>query len=135
MFFLSCSSNLAGERLYALAAIHCSSQASSENVLPIKWRRSVTRRIHLDDHSSQPLATAALDTLHGARSLPPDEAVAKLRDFLESINTTVPDSPRLAEASDALMILVSQLEREGSATDDEWQHAIGTMLSLANETS
>jgi len=81
------------------------------------------------------LATAALDTLHGARSLPPEEAIAKLRDFLESINTTVPDSPRLAEASDALMILVSQLEREGSATDDEWQHAIGTMLSLANETS
>jgi hypothetical protein len=79
------------------------------------------------------LVTAALDTLHGARSLPPEEAIAKLRDFLESINTSVPDSPRLADASDALMILVSQLETGGVATDDDWQHAIETMLSLANE--
>jgi hypothetical protein len=80
------------------------------------------------------LATAALDTLHGARSLPPEEAIAQLRDFLESINTSaVPDGPRLADASDALMILVSQLEMGGSATDDDWQHAIETMLSLANE--
>ena len=29
------------------------------------------------------LAAAALDTLHGARALPADEAAAKLRDFLE----------------------------------------------------
>jgi hypothetical protein len=49
------------------------------------------------------LVTAALDTLHGARSLPPEEAIAELRDFLE-------------EASAALMILVSQLEREGRLT-------------------
>jgi hypothetical protein len=81
------------------------------------------------------LATAALDTLHGARGLPPEEAIAKLRDFLESINTFVPDSPRLAQASDALTILVGQLETEGTATDDDWQHAIETMLSLANESS
>ena len=80
------------------------------------------------------LATAALDTLHGARSLPPEEAIAQLRDFLESINSSFTDSPRLADASDALRILVSQLETGGAATDDDWQHAIETMLSLANDT-
>jgi hypothetical protein len=78
------------------------------------------------------LAKAALDTLHGARGLPPAEAVAKLHDFLESIDTSVPDSPRFA-ASEALRTLVSQLETEGTATDDDWQRAIETMLSLANE--
>jgi hypothetical protein len=62
------------------------------------------------------LATAALDTLHGARSLPAEDAIAQLR------------------ASDALRILVSRLETEGAATDDDWQHAIETMLSLANDT-
>jgi hypothetical protein len=79
------------------------------------------------------LAKAALDTLHGARGLPPAEAVAKLHDFLESIDTSVPDSPRFADASEALRTLVSQLETEGTATDDDWQRAIETMLSLANE--
>jgi len=80
------------------------------------------------------LAAAALDTLHGARSLPPEQAIAQLRDFLESINTSVPDSPRAADASDALRILVNQLETKGAATDDDWQNAIETMLSLANDT-
>jgi hypothetical protein len=81
------------------------------------------------------LATAALDTLHGARSLPPAEAIAKLREFLESINTSVPDSPRFADASGALRALISQLEMGGAATDDDWERAIETMLSLANEAS
>jgi hypothetical protein len=80
-------------------------------------------------------ATAALDTLHGARSLPPGEASAKLRDFWESINTSIPDSQRLAEASDALKKLVSQLETAGVADNDTWERAIETMLSLANEAS
>jgi hypothetical protein len=81
------------------------------------------------------LATGALDTLHGARGLPPEEAIGKLGDFLECINKSVPDSPRLADASGALRILVSQLEMEGAATDDDWEHAIETMLSFANEAS
>ena len=46
------------------------------------------------------LARAALDTLHGARGLPPAEATAKLHDFLESIDTSVPDGPRFADASE-----------------------------------
>jgi hypothetical protein len=79
------------------------------------------------------LAAAALETLHGARSLPPTEATARLRDFVDSIGTILP-SPRLADASGALRTLVNQLETEGAATDDSWEHAIETMLSFANES-
>ena len=39
--------------------------------------------------SQNQLATAALETLHGARSLPPAEATAKLRDFADSIGTAL----------------------------------------------
>jgi hypothetical protein len=81
------------------------------------------------------LATAALDTLHGARGLPSKEAAAHLRDFLDSISSPVSNSNRLSGASGALKRLVDKLEAEGSASDDDWQSAIETMLSLANETS
>jgi hypothetical protein len=81
------------------------------------------------------LAAAALDTLHGARELPAAESVAKLRDFLGSISSPIPHSPRLSEASSALNNLVSKLEEQRSASDDDWQSAIQAMLSLANETS
>ena len=81
------------------------------------------------------LAAAALDTLHGARELPAPEAAAKLRDFLNSISSPIPDSSHLAHASSALKNLVSELETEGSASDDDWQSAIETMLSVANENS
>ncbi|SDT56719.1 hypothetical protein [Bradyrhizobium canariense] len=81
------------------------------------------------------LATAALDTLHGARGLPPTEAAVKLHEFLESISTSLPEGDRLADASAALKTLVGKLETEGSATDDDWEHAIETMLSFANEAS
>jgi hypothetical protein len=81
------------------------------------------------------LATAALDTLHGARGLPPERAAAELRDFLNSISSPLPNSARLADASSALDTLVQKLEKEGSASNDDWEKAIETMLSLANETS
>lgn len=81
------------------------------------------------------LATAALDTLHGVRSLPAGEAAAQLRYFLESINTSVPDSPRFADASAALRALISRLEMGAVATNDDWERAIETMLSLANQAS
>jgi hypothetical protein len=81
------------------------------------------------------LAAAALDTLHGARGLPPKEAAGILRDFLNSISSPVPDSDHVAEASGALKNLVQKLETEGSATDDDWQVSIDTMLSLANAAS
>jgi hypothetical protein len=79
------------------------------------------------------LAAAALDTLHGARELPPDKAVARLRDFLDSISSHVPNSARLADASGALNSLIQALEADKSASNDDWQNAIETMLSLANE--
>jgi hypothetical protein len=81
------------------------------------------------------LAAAALETLHGARGLPPAEATAKLRDFVDSIGTILPPTARLADASGALKTLVNQLETEGVATDDTWEHAIETMLSFANESA
>jgi hypothetical protein len=81
------------------------------------------------------LATAALETLHGARCLPPAEVTAKLRDFVVAMEKIDPPTVRLADASGALKKLVSQLETERAATDDTWEHAIETMLSFANETA
>jgi hypothetical protein len=81
------------------------------------------------------LATAALDTLHGARELPAEEAASALRDFLNSIGSPLPNSSRLAEASGAIRSLLQKLETDGPASDDDWQEAIETMLSLANEAS
>jgi hypothetical protein len=81
------------------------------------------------------LATAALNTLHGARGLPPEEAAAVLGDFLNSISSPVPSGNRLSEALRALKSLIDKLEADGSASDDDWQSAIETMHSLANETS
>jgi hypothetical protein len=94
-----------------------------------------SERVRPMSTSVSQLATAALDTLHGARSLPPADAIAKLRDFLESIDTSVPDSLRLADASSALKVLISELEMGGAATNDHWERAIETTLSLANEAS
>jgi hypothetical protein len=80
------------------------------------------------------LAAAALGTLHGARQLPSEEAAAVLGDFLNSISSPFPDSDRLSEASSALKRLIDKLEADGLASDDDWQSAIETMHSLANET-
>ena len=79
------------------------------------------------------LAPAALETLHGARGLPPEEAATRLRDFMNSIGSPVSESPRLADASAAPNVLVTSLEESGSATDNARQLAIGTMFSFANE--
>jgi hypothetical protein len=81
------------------------------------------------------LATAALETLHGTRGLPPAEATAKLRNFVDSIGTILPPTARFADASGALRTLVNQLETEGAAPDDSWEYAIETMLSFANESA
>jgi hypothetical protein len=56
------------------------------------------------------LAAAALDTLHGARGLPPEKAASELRDFLMSLGSPIPNSARLADASDALNRLIQKLE-------------------------
>jgi hypothetical protein len=84
--------------------------------------------------SQNQLATAALETLHGARGLPPAEAVSRLRGFVDSMRT-VPETALLADASGALKTLVDQLQSQGAATDDAWEYAIETMLSYANESA
>lgn len=84
--------------------------------------------------SQNQLAAAALETLHGARGLPPAEAAAKLRDFADSMRS-IPETARLADASGALATLVDQLQSKGAATDDAWEYAIETMLSYANESA
>jgi len=83
--------------------------------------------------SESQLATAALDTLQGARGLPAAEAAGKLCDFLDSISSSIPDSARLADASLALKALVHKLETGAPSTHDYWERAIETMHSLANE--
>jgi hypothetical protein len=105
--------------------------ASSRNLLPGD-ALGLEVRPFMSTSESQ-LAAAALETLHGARSLPPEEAAEKLGDFLASISSPVPESERLAEASAALQELVILLENGGAAPDDVWQHAIESMLSLTNE--
>jgi len=40
----------------------------------------------------------------------PRKQLPSFHDFLESIDTSVPDGPRFADASEALRIVVSQLE-------------------------
>lgn len=81
------------------------------------------------------LASAALDTLHGARGLPAEKAASILRDFLDSIRSSNSNSARITEATASLETLIQRLEAEGSASDDDWQSSIESMLSLANEAS
>lgn len=76
--------------------------------------------------------SAALDTLHGARKLPPEEAIERLRSFLDTISPPGHDSKFASDASAALGLLINGLETNGSAGDDVWQGAIEKMTSLAN---
>jgi hypothetical protein len=77
------------------------------------------------------VVAAAIDTLHGARRLPPAEAVEKLTSFLDSLSGE-PESKFSADAMAALDKLVTSLRQKGSAADDTWGHAIDTMVSLSN---
>jgi len=81
------------------------------------------------------VATAALDTLQGARKLPAEQAAERLRDFLQTLQSSEADGDRMAEASAALTALVDDLERNGAGDNDAWQHAIETMVSLVNEAN
>ncbi len=76
--------------------------------------------------------SAALDALHGARKLPPTEAIEHLHSFLDTISPPGHESKFATEARAALNLLVARLETNGSASDDVWQRAIETMTSLAN---
>lgn len=82
-----------------------------------------------------PLPHAAGD-LHGARGLPPSEAVEALRPFLNTMGSRTLGSDLLADASaDALGALVQRLEATGIAANDLWEEAIQASLSFANETA
>ncbi len=84
--------------------------------------------------SSKRLACNTSRILHGARSLPPAEAIAALRPFLESMREEASRGHKLADASSAAVNqLVQSLEANHVATDDLWQVAIEATLSFANE--
>jgi hypothetical protein len=88
------------------------------------------------DHESHrpPLAHDVLHILHGARSLPLGKAVEALQPFLDAMRHRISGADRYADASaNAVTALVQSLETKGSATDDAWQAAIESTLSLANE--
>jgi len=76
--------------------------------------------------------SAAIDTLHGARKLPPAEAIKYLRSFLDTISPPGHNTKSATDAREALSLLINELEMDGSAGNDVWQQAIATMTSLAN---
>jgi hypothetical protein len=80
------------------------------------------------------LGGGVLHVLHGARGLPPAEAVEALRPFVNSMRDRTFGADRLADASAlAVGALLQALETRGVATDDLWEVAIESSLSFANE--
>jgi hypothetical protein len=78
------------------------------------------------------IATDTLRILHGARSLPPAEAIEKLKPFLDRMRSGQDD--KLADASTAAVTeLVRSLEENHAASDDLWQEAIEATLSYVTE--
>jgi hypothetical protein len=81
--------------------------------------------------SNKQLASDVLRILHGARSLPPAEAVEALRPFLESVPKNG-SGDKLSVASIAAVTELSRsLKENHAASDDLWQAAIDATLSLA----
>ncbi len=76
------------------------------------------------------LTSDTLRILHGARGLPPDEAVEALRPFLEAMRVKRTDN-KLAEASFAAVTeLVRSLKENHAASNDLWLWAIETTVSF-----
>ena len=90
-----------------------------------------------DDDAPLPHAAGdVLHILHGARGLPPSEALEALRPFLNTMRNQASGIDVIADASaDALGALVQRLEATGIATNDLWEEAIEASLSFANETA
>jgi hypothetical protein len=79
------------------------------------------------------LSSDAHRILHGARSLPPAEAVEALRPFLEMMRGER-SGDKLADASTAAVTeLVRSLRENHAASNDLWEEAIEATLSFANE--
>jgi len=83
-------------------------------------------------NNNQELAADAIRILNGARSIPPIEAVEALMPFLQGLENASGDKLAVASVA-AVTKLVSSLKDHGAASDDLWQQAIETTLSLANE--
>src|ERR1700722_14293439 len=67
------------------------------------------------------LVCDVLHILHGARSLPPAEAIEALRPFINTMRYRGFGSDGLADASTtAVSALVERLDAEGVATNDLW---------------
>jgi hypothetical protein len=78
------------------------------------------------------IATDTLRILHGARSLPPAEAVEKLKPFLDRMRSGQGNT--LADSSIAAVTKLAQnLQEKHAASDDLWQEAIEATLSYVNE--
>jgi hypothetical protein len=86
-----------------------------------------------DDAQLPQLVCDVLHILHGARSLPPAEAIEALRPFVNTMRYRTFGNDGLADASTAAVgALVERLEADGVATNDLWEEAIETSLSFAN---
>jgi two-component sensor histidine kinase len=100
-------------------------------------RTSLRLRIKASpDHEVQLplLVNDVLHILHGARSLPPAEAIEALRPFMNTMRNRASGTDRFADASAAAVsALVQRLEAKGVASDDLWEEAIESSLSFANE--
>jgi hypothetical protein len=117
-----------GEAASRAAAINQAHEAIGEGL------RANANSDH-EEHLPQ-LLNHVLHILHGARSLPPAEAAAALRPFVNTMRNRVFENERLADASvGAVAALVQRLEVKGVATDDLWEGAIEASLSLANAVS
>jgi hypothetical protein len=74
-----------------------------------------------------------LRVLHGARSLPPEEAAEALKPFLESMRKSGCGDALARASIAAVMELARSLKENHAASDDLWQEAIEATLSYANE--
>jgi hypothetical protein len=89
-----------------------------------------------DDAELSGVVSNVLHVLHGARGLPPSEAVEALQPFLNTMRNRSSGIDVIADASaDAVGALVQRLEATGIATNDLWEEAIEASLSFANETA
>lgn len=108
----------------------------------IQWQPAPQKadRVHIDGCNRgramsdvKNLASEALGILHGARSLPPVEAVEALRPFLEAM-ASEPAKCKLADASSVRVLeLVRSLRENHAASNDLWEEAIEATLSFVNE--
>ncbi len=100
----------------------------------VYWAAGVIQMDKRHDGDIKP-ARHALRILHGARGLPPAQAIEALTPFLEAMRKEH-SADKLAEASTvAVAKLVRSLEESHVASDDLWGQAIDATLSLVNEAS